>query len=502
MAFIRSHQFESIERRLLLAVAPTAAQVVAVNDAGAITLITFDAETALNFGIPHAHSPALSPDRTRIVFAADDDPMVDSGSQIYTVAVDGTGLQKLTNGASVNQQPRFSPDGSKIVFVSNPDGDEEIYEMNADGSSPTRLTQSAGVDENPSYSPDGTHILFDSNRGGNYDIYTTDDGPGAPATPLASDAADDTQPTFSADGSHIAFISKRGGFADLWRMNADGSSPVQLGQFGSADQQVAHPSFNLDGQRIATEIIRFGNSHIEMLSADDGFDYGTLGAAGDSAPSWSSAPAFGGIANHILKITGTSAADTITVSETADLITATLDGKTETFNPDGIISIQVFCGEGNDTLLGDQSTPAIYVSGGAGSDLLIGGPGNDTLTGGAGKNTLHGGQGNDRLNGSNGRDFVYGEEGSDRLYGSGGNDYLVGGAGVDRIWGGDGADLIIGNSGNDKLFGEAGNDTVLAGDGNDHLEGGLGIDVLNGGKGKDNADDDNADTRIAIETLN
>jgi len=70
-------------------------------------------------------------------------------------------------GAVQNSDPAWSPDGSKIAFMSDRDGgDIEIYVMNADGSHQTRLTNSPGRDAHPSWSPDGKNIYFQSPRDG------------------------------------------------------------------------------------------------------------------------------------------------------------------------------------------------------------------------------------------------------------------------------------------------------------------------------------------------
>ena len=60
--------------------------------------------------------------------------------------------------------PSWSPDGKKIVFQSDRDGDEEIYIMNINGSEPKRLTSAPGRDAHPNFSPDGKTIVFQSNR--------------------------------------------------------------------------------------------------------------------------------------------------------------------------------------------------------------------------------------------------------------------------------------------------------------------------------------------------
>ena len=56
---------------------------------------------------------------------------------------DGTGQTRLTNNAAFDIEPAWSPDGTKIAFASDRDGNVEIYVMNADGTGQTRLTNNA-----------------------------------------------------------------------------------------------------------------------------------------------------------------------------------------------------------------------------------------------------------------------------------------------------------------------------------------------------------------------
>ena len=66
----------------------------------------------------------------------------------------------------------FPGANGKILFVSDRDGNNEIYVMNADGTGQTRLTFNAANDNNPKWSPDSTKIVFTSDRDDpNYDIY-------------------------------------------------------------------------------------------------------------------------------------------------------------------------------------------------------------------------------------------------------------------------------------------------------------------------------------------
>ena len=67
--------------------------------------------------------------------------------------VDGSEQKRLTNNPSGDLFPCWSPDGKKIAFDSNRDGNGEIYVMNADGSEPRNLTNNSARDSFPSWSP-------------------------------------------------------------------------------------------------------------------------------------------------------------------------------------------------------------------------------------------------------------------------------------------------------------------------------------------------------------
>ncbi len=79
---------------------------------------------------------------------------------VYVMDADGGNQTQLTTSLAYDDQPRWSPDGSKIVFISGRDGNFEIYSMNANGTGQTRLTNNFVSDGFPAWSPDGTRIAF------------------------------------------------------------------------------------------------------------------------------------------------------------------------------------------------------------------------------------------------------------------------------------------------------------------------------------------------------
>ena len=74
---------------------------------------------------------------------------------------DGSNQRPLTDGAQSDVEPMWSPDSSKIVFVSDRDGAFHVFVMNADGSNQHRLVDDGHADAEPFYSPDGTKVAYD-----------------------------------------------------------------------------------------------------------------------------------------------------------------------------------------------------------------------------------------------------------------------------------------------------------------------------------------------------
>ena len=132
---------------------------------------------------------------------------------------------RLTQSDGEDWVSAWSPDGTKIAFRSNRDGDHEIYVMNADGTNPVRLTQIAGYDESPAWSPDGTKIVFTSSRDGNQRIYVLPYGPAAPIP----DIPDHGNTERGDRRSYPSRRTERIGGAGDWRALAG-----RTGRFGGA----------------------------------------------------------------------------------------------------------------------------------------------------------------------------------------------------------------------------------------------------------------------------
>lgn len=95
-----------------------------------------------------------------------------SPSQISIANIDGSNVIQLTHDDTDNMSPKISPDGLRIAYLSNRDGNQEVYVMDLDGSNQTRITKNSVQEWDPAWSPDGTKVFFSSqNVHGFYDIY-------------------------------------------------------------------------------------------------------------------------------------------------------------------------------------------------------------------------------------------------------------------------------------------------------------------------------------------
>jgi Tol biopolymer transport system component len=170
-----------------VATASLGAQTAAQNDSAikaaartqSLPLIT---SRALKFTTDEASwiSLDVSPNGQTIVF--------DILGDLYTLPIAGGKATRITSGMGWDQQPRYSPDGSQIAFVSDRNGAKNVWIANADGTKPHIITKSDRINfSSPIWSADGQYVI--AARSGQLWIYHKDGGSGLQITGLRADGA-------------------------------------------------------------------------------------------------------------------------------------------------------------------------------------------------------------------------------------------------------------------------------------------------------------------------
>jgi Tol biopolymer transport system component len=175
----------------------------------------------------------VSPDGRTIVF--------DLLGDLYTMPVQGGEAKLLLGGRDWDHMPRFSPDGSRIAFVSDRDGNMNVWLADADGTHPKALTKErVNKMKSPAWSPDGRFIVAhkSASPGTGLYMYHVDGGSG-----FRVDSANGVGPAFSPDGRFLFFSSN-----GIQRLDRRTGASVRLTHgFGGGVRPVVSP----DGRYLA-----------------------------------------------------------------------------------------------------------------------------------------------------------------------------------------------------------------------------------------------------------
>lgn len=243
--------------------------------------------------------PEISPDGGRIVFVSDRSGYAD----VYLVsALDGQRLRKLVSGERSDEFETmhllrtgfaWSPDGSRICFVATAGSSDAIYIINAE-TGRVRKTLRFPLDGmfTPTWSPDGEHIVFVGVRYGASDLYMTDIE-GDTLERLTDDFFDERDPEWSPDGRLVAFSSDRDstkevGFRRTYDIYTVDVETREVEPAVATYGNEGSPTWSPDGTMLIYSSDRGGSPDLYFADLENGESArATFLIGGAEAPSWS-----------------------------------------------------------------------------------------------------------------------------------------------------------------------------------------------------------------------
>ena len=159
-------------------------------------------EIDTGFAIDCNNDHVLSPENSQL--AVSHFTNEDATSRIYTLPLGG-GTPTLVTEKGPSYLHGWSPDGKRLAYCAERDGQYDIYTISVDGGEEIQLTDQPGLDDGPEYSPDGKHIWFNSTRTGLMQVWRMAVD-GSEQTQIVHEDANCWFPHVSPDGAWVAYI--------------------------------------------------------------------------------------------------------------------------------------------------------------------------------------------------------------------------------------------------------------------------------------------------------
>jgi TolB protein len=184
---------------------------------------------------------------TRIAYVSATDAGDGPQYELVVADADGFNPQSIVGSPEPLLSPNWSPDGSRIAYVSFEKGNSAIYVQEVATGARQLVSSGPGINGAPAFSPDGRYLAMTLSRSGNPEIYIRDLATGVNRQ-LTNHWAIDTEAAWSPDGENVYFTSDRGGRPQIYRVAAEGGRAERVTLQGEYNACV---SVATDGRSLA-----------------------------------------------------------------------------------------------------------------------------------------------------------------------------------------------------------------------------------------------------------
>jgi len=209
------------------------------------------------------HHISWSPDMKEVVFDAKEP---EGRHNVWILTVETGEVRRIlpANDRGSNHQPTWSPDGSRIAFVSARADDAEIWVLSLEGGALQQVTENSARNGHPWWTPDGSAITFASDLSGNYDIWMVE-ADGANVRQVTDGSLDEIQPCVSPDLRLIAFTRREEAGDAVWIRSLASGREIRVPTPGHC----GWPTWSPDGTRVACSARIEGSLDILVVDVSD-----------------------------------------------------------------------------------------------------------------------------------------------------------------------------------------------------------------------------------------